>query len=53
MRQRLAARQLTGRLSKARDKPTAGFQTWRESDMRQSPRPGERAKCSAWAICLG
>src|SRR5260370_22935889 len=20
---------------------------------RQSPRPGERAKCSAWAICLG
>src|ERR1700682_2270906 len=20
---------------------------------RQSPRPGERAKCSAWAVCLG
>ena len=49
MRQRLAARQLTGRLSKARDKPIAGFQTWRENDMRQSPRPGQRAQVQ----CLG
>ena len=44
-RQRLAARQLTGRLSKARNQ--CRHQTkdlWRSDVSRQSPRPGERAE---------
>ena len=31
--------------------PNSGF--YGNLTFRQSLRPGERAKCSAWAICLG
>ena len=47
-------RQLTGRLSKARvPMPLPDERLVEIRHIAKSPRPGERASSSAWAICLG
>src|SRR6516165_12367349 len=47
-------RQLTGRLSNARiATPPPDERLVEFKHIAKSPQPGERASCSAWAICLG
>src|SRR6516225_7179457 len=47
-------RQLTGRLSNARiATPPPDERLVEIKHIAKSPQPGERASCSAWAICLG
>jgi len=47
-------RQLTGRLSNARiAMPPPDERLVEIRHIAKSPQPGERASCSAWAICLG
>ena len=47
-------RQLTGRLSNARiATPPPDERLVEIGHIAKSPQPGERASCSAWAICLG
>jgi hypothetical protein len=64
LRQHLAARQLTGRLSQARKigprgraldtpMPPPDFRCVETRHFANSPCPGERARCSTWAKCLG